>query len=296
MKKKYAVRLLAASFAVMQMLSGCGGNTTSEEETDTTSQVASSSEMADPVELDTEGLTAVTGDQIKDGTYEIDVESSSSMFNITACSLTVEDGSMSAVMTMSGTGYLYVYMGTGEEAAAASEDSYISYVENENGEHAFEVPVEALDQEISCAAFSKNKEKWYDRTLIFSSASLPADAMEDGAVTTVESLGLADGQYTAEVTLEGGSGRASVESPVALRIENGQAYATIIWSSSNYDYMKVDDVQYDLVNTEGNSTFEIPVGAFDKKLEVIADTVAMSQPYEIEYTLYFDSTTIESAE
>ncbi|MFR6378865.1 MAG: hypothetical protein ACLUNZ_02580 [Evtepia sp.] len=35
--------------------------------------------------------------------------------------------------------------------------------------------------------------------------------------------------------------------------------ATIEWSSSNYDYMKVDDVQYDPVNTEGNSTFEIPV-------------------------------------
>ncbi|MDO4175799.1 MAG: hypothetical protein Q4D42_13655, partial [Eubacteriales bacterium] len=62
--------------------------------------------------------------------------------------------------------------------------------------------------------------------------------------------------------------------------------------SSNYDYMKVDGVQYDAVNTEGNSTFEIPVTAFDYKLPVSADTTAMSTPHEIDYTLYFDSATI----
>lgn len=103
---------------------------------------------------------------------------------------------------------------------------------------------------------------------------------------------LEDGNYTASVTLEGGSGRASVESPAKLRCENGQFWATIVWSSSNYDYMKVDGVRYELVNTEGNSTFEIPVAAFDQKLAVIADTVAMSTPHEVEYTLLFDSSTL----
>lgn len=111
-----------------------------------------------------------------------------------------------------------------------------------------------------------------------------------------ESLSLADGSYTVSVQLEGGSGKASVASPAALRVENGVAYATIIWSSSNYDYMKVDGEKYDPLNAEGNATFEIPVSAFDWKMPVLADTTAMSTPHEIEYTLYFDSATIEKAQ
>ena len=79
----------------------------------------------------------------------------------------------------------------------------------------------------------------------------------------MESLALKDGIYTAEVTLGGGSGRASVESPARLRVENGQAFATIVWGSANYDYMKVDDVKYETVNAEGNSAFEIRVTGFD---------------------------------
>lgn len=102
-----------------------------------------------------------------------------------------------------------------------------------------------------------------------------------------------DGAYTASVTLEGGSGRATVESPAALRCEGGKFYATIVWSSPNYDYMKVDGEKYLPTNTEGNSTFEIPVAAFDRKLDVIADTVAMSEPHEVEYTLTFDSATLQ---
>ena len=102
-----------------------------------------------------------------------------------------------------------------------------------------------------------------------------------------------DGSYTAAVALEGGTGRATVESPAALRCENGQFWATIVWSSPNFDYMKVDGETYLQTNTEGNSTFEIPVAAFDQKLDVIADTVAMTEPHEVEYTLTFDSATLE---
>lgn len=101
-----------------------------------------------------------------------------------------------------------------------------------------------------------------------------------------------DGTYTASVTLEGGSGRATVESPAVLRCENGNFYAAIVWSSPNFDYMKVNGEKYLQINTEGNSTFEIPVAAFDQKLDVIADTVAMSEPHEVEYTLTFDSATL----
>lgn len=103
-----------------------------------------------------------------------------------------------------------------------------------------------------------------------------------------------DGTYTAAVTLEGGTGRATVESPAVLYCENGQFRAVIVWSSPNFDYMKVDGEKYELTSEPGgNSTFEIPVAAFDRTLDVIADTVAMSEPHEVEYTLYFDSATLQ---
>ena len=53
-------------------------------------------------------------------------------------------------------------------------------------------------------------------------------------------------------------------------------------------YMIVNGEKYLPVNTEGNSVFEIPVDSFDKPLDVIADTVAMSKPHEIEYTIHFE--------
>jgi hypothetical protein len=207
----------------------------------------------------------------------------------------VDNGQMTAVMHMGGTGYLYVYMGTGLEAVAADEAQYIPFEELSDGTHTFTVPVAALDAGISCAAFSKNKELWYDRTLLFRADSLPLDAFADSTYTTVDSLGLADGDYTVAVQLEGGSGKASVASPAPLHVENGAATATVVWSSSNYDYMVVDGEKLLPTTLEGGSTFEIPVSAFDFKLSVSADTTAMSTPHEIEYTLYFDSASITPA-
>ena len=96
-----------------------------------------------------------------------------------------------------------------------------------------------------------------------------------------------DGTYQMEVELLGGSGRASVASPAEVEIKDGKAVATLEWSSPNYDYMVVNGEKYLPVNTEGNSVFRIPVEAFDQDIAVIADTVAMSTPHEIEYTLNF---------
>jgi len=109
---------------------------------------------------------------------------------------------------------------------------------------------------------------------------------------TPESLDLADGVYQISVTLSGGSGRASVESPAQLRVENGETVATIVWSSSNYDYMIVDGVRYEPLTTEEFSVFEIPIDGFDYAMPVTADTVAMSEPHEIDYIIRFDSTTL----
>lgn len=119
----------------------------------------------------------VAAAQIKDGTYEINVESSSSMFKIVKCALTVEKGSMKAVITMSGDGYNQLFVGTGEEAAAADAGKYIQAVLDADGAVTFEVPLEKLNVEMDCAAWSVSKEKWYDRTLIFLSDAIPANAV-----------------------------------------------------------------------------------------------------------------------
>lgn len=255
--------------------------------------VASGDETAAEQTIDTVGLVPVSAADLKEGTYDISVESSSSMFKIISCALTVKDGAMTARMTMGGTGYLYVYMGTGEEASKVPESDLISFEENSDGTHSFTVPVEALNEVLPCAAFSKKKEKWYDRELVFETSGIPEDAFLNTTLKTVENLGLADGTYTVEVALNGGSGRASVESPAVVEVKDGKAEATIIWSSSNYDYMRVDEEKLLPVNTEGNSTFVIPVTGFDSPLTVYADTTAMSTPHEIEYTLTFDSSTLE---
>lgn len=108
------------------------------------------------------------------------------------------------------------------------------------------------------------------------------------------SILLEDGEYTVEIVLEGGSGRAQIASPAELTVENGEAWARIVWSSSSYDYMKVDEEMYLPVNEDGNSVFEIPVPAFDEPVEVIADTTAMSRPHEVEYTLTFSSESVSA--
>ena len=220
---------------------------------------------------------------IKDGTYAIEAESSSSMFKIEKAELTVAEGNMTAVITLSGTGYTKLYMGTGEQAASAEEADCIPFVEDANGAYTYTIPVAELDAPIDCAAFSKKKEEWYDRQLTFLSASIGEAAVEDGT-------------YTIDVTLSGGSGKTTVISPATITVTEGKAVATIEWSSPNYDYMLVEGEKYLPTNTEGNSTFEIPVLVYDAEMPVIGDTVAMSKPHEVEYTLTFHSESMKSVE
>lgn len=121
-----------------------------------------------------------------------------------------------------------------------------------------------------------------------SSQAFVSEQQTETVLTQEETgLGFQDGTYQMEVELLGGSGRASVTSPAKVEIKDGKAVATLEWSSPNYDYMVVDGEKYLPVNTEGNSVFQIPVEAFDQDIAVIADTVAMSTPHEIEYTLNF---------
>lgn len=298
MKKTFL--LLLSLILTALLAAGCGAAPEAapaapETPAEPKSEVASADQMAPVEDVVDPNMVPVYADVLQDGTYDVTVDSSSSMFSVTACELTVAEGTMTAVMHMGGTGYLYIYPGTGEEAAQAEESTLIPYAEDESGAHTFTFPVEALDMGLDCAAFSKKKELWYDRTLVFRADSLPQEAFREGAFATAESLGLSGGNYTVAVTLEGGSGKASVESPASMWVENGKAWAVVVWGSSSYDYMRIGEEKFLPLNTEGSSTFEIPVAAFDRKLTVYADTTAMSTPHEIEYTLCFDSASIKLA-
>ena len=305
MKKFRLLSLVLALALILGSLAGCTQSSQpaepSQPETQEqpgegsqgSDQIADASEKTTAEDVVDESYVPIYAESIKNGTYEIQVDSSSSMFNIVNCVLTVADDGMTADMTMGGTGYRYIYMGTPEEAVAASDADYILPQADADGAHHFIVPVEALDKGIDCAAFSDSKEKWYDRVLVFRAAGLAMSDYEDGFLSTAETLGLADGNYTCEVTLSGGSGKASVSSPANIIVKDGAASAEIVWSSDKYDYMKIDGEQYLPVNTSGNSTFLIPLAAFDFNLPVLADTIAMSTPHEIEYTLNFDSSTIQ---
>lgn len=298
-KIQYLAGVFGAAFLTAAAgVCGFASDDTAETEiaSEAKAQVASADETAGSIDVVEDWMVPIYGDELKDGVYEIDVLSSSTMFKIEKCELTVESGEMKAVMTLSGTGYLKLFMGTGEEAVEASEEDYIPFAEGEDGAYSYEVPVEALDMGIDCAAFSKRKEKWYDRVLVFESTSLPMEAFKELKMTTAEDLALEDGSYLVDAALSGGSGKASIESPAEITVENGEITLKVVFGSPNYDYMLVSDEKYEPVNTEGNSTFLIPVPGFDYNIPVVADTIAMSVPHEIEYTISLDSAAIEKVE
>lgn len=118
-------------------------------------------------------------------------------------------------------------------------------------------------------------------------------ASESAAAKTME---LSDGEYEMEVRLEGGSGKAAIQSPAVITVKDGKAYGRIEWSSSHYDYMIVENEKYFPVNREGNSVFEIPISEFDVPMDVIADTTAMSTPHEVAYKLTFDLSSVPGKE
>ena len=244
-------------------------------------------------EAASESAAASSALALEDGTYTAEFDTDSSMFHVNEAdngkgTLTVEDGQMTIHIRLASTHIVNLYVGMAADAPDHEADwlqpttDTVTYSDGTSEEvYGFDVPVEALDADFQLAILG-TKGKWYDHTV--SVRNVEAQAAE--AVETP-----ADGSYTCEVTLEGGSGRATVESPAALTVENGKMTATIVWSSPNYDYMIVDGEKYLPTNTSGNSTFEIPVAALNAPLAVTADTVAMSTPHEIEYTLTFANPT-----
>ena len=236
---------------------------------------------------------------LADGVYTAEFNTDSSMFHVNeACegkgTLTVENGQMSIHISLPSKSIQNLFCGTAEDArkdgAALLQPTTdtLTYSDGLSEEvNGFDIPVPALDEEFDVAIIG-TKGKWYDHKV---SVTNPVLKEEDTAAAPAETL--ADGTYSIAVTLEGGSGKTSVQSPCTLTVTDGKMTAQIVWSSSHYDYMLVDGERYDALSNEDGSTFEIPVSALDTPLAVIGDTTAMSTPHEIDYTLTFDASSAE---
>ena len=271
----------------------------------------------------------------ENGIYKVNnVTSSSSMFNVVDCKLTSKNGKMSAVLTLSGTGYGYLYMGTKEEAAKADSSSWIPFVTDNNGKYTYTVPVEALDKEINVAAYSTKNKIWYDRKLTFKSETVkkisdidsgnggtggnsgttggntnpsggtggsgsvlkPNDGKAEneskyeadtsGATGRVNSsTTLADGVYTPDrFTWSGGTGKVKIYCN-KITIKNGQAYATLVFDSDHYQYVKANGNTYYTSKSGGTATVTIPV-ALNQNNKILGMTDKMSVAHEIEYTIF----------
>ena len=310
-------RTAAAILAGLFLLTGCGNAaapqqsiptevpaevTTAPAETTETLTVAE----AEPTEAlaETEPVEAAAEAKaepaLADGVYSARFDTDGSMFHVNeVCegrgTLTVKDGEMTMHIVLPSKNTVNLFYGLAEDAqkdGAELIDPAVESVTYPDGlteeVHAFDIPVPYLEEEYDVALIG-TKGVWYDHKV---SVSDPVAFTEEGA-EDAGAEALTDGSYEIEVSLEGGSGKATITSPAELTVEGGEMTLKVEWSSQNYDYMKVEDVKYDPVNTEGNSVFLIPVADLSQPLEVIGDTVAMSEPHEIEYTIVFDEDSIQ---
>lgn len=297
--------IIVGGLSACLLLVGCGAgqaaDATSAESTfaaqESTVTPTESTETAETVSTE----TAQDKAQLPDGVYTAEFSTDSSMFHVSeACdgkgTLTVKDGVMTIHISLGSKKILNLYPGLAEDAAKDSAvlleptTDTVTYSDGMTEEvYGFDVPVPVIGEEFDLALIG-TKGKWYDHKVKVS------DPVAEGTADTFDLSAVEDGSYTIELTMEGGSGRASIQSPAQITVTDGAATATLEWSSPNYDYMLVNGEKYLPVNTEGNSVFEVPVEALDVPLTMIGDTVAMSTPHEVEYTVTFHSETLESAE
>ena len=245
--------VVAASLA-LSLLVGCGASSTASS----AASSAASSEAASSVASSAAETAALT-----DGVYTAEFDTDSSMFHANeACdgkgTLTVENGQMTFHVSLASTHIVNLYLGKASDAADHEADwlqpttDTVTYSDGTSDEvYGYDIPLDAVDTDFQLAILG-TKGTWYDHTVSVRNAE---PKTEDAAAETAAVP--ADGSYTCAVTLEGGSGRATVESPAALTVADGTMTAVIVWSSPNYDYMLIDGEKYLPTNTEGNSTFEM---------------------------------------
>lgn len=301
--------IIVGGLSACLLLGGCGAgqaaDATSAESTvaaqESTVTPTESTETAETVSTE----TAQDKAQLPDGVYTAEFSTDSSMFHVSeACdgkgTLTVKDGVMTIHISLGSKKILNLYPGLAEDAAKDGAvlleptTDTVTYSDGMTEEvYGFDVPVPVIGEEFDLALIG-TKGKWYDHKVKVSDPV--AEDSREAANGSFDMSALADGSYTIELTMEGGSGRASIQSPTQITVADGAATAILEWSSSNYDYMLVNSEKYLPVNTEGNSVFEVPVEALDAPLTMIGDTVAMSTPHEVEYTVTFHSDTLQNAE
>ena len=301
--------IIVGGLSACLLLGGCGAGQAADA-TSAESTVAAQESTVTPTESTeaTETVSTETAQdeaQLPDGVYTAEFSTDSSMFHVSeACdgkgTLTVKDGVMTIHISLGSKKILNLYPGLAEDAAKDGAvlleptTDTVTYSDGMTEEvYGFDVPVPVIGEEFDLALIG-TKGKWYDHKVKVSDPV--AEDSREAANGSYDMSTLTDGSYTIELTMEGGSGRASIQSPAQLAITAGAATATLEWSSPNYDYMLVNGEKYLPVNTEGNSVFEVPVEALDAPLTMIGDTVAMSTPHEVEYTVTFHSETFESAE
>ena len=305
--------IIVGGLSACLLLGGCGAGqaadaTSAESAAVTQESTAVQAESAEAITGTTEAAATETAQneaQLPDGVYTAEFSTDSSMFHVSeACdgkgTLTVKDGVMTIHISLGSKKILNLYPGLAEDAAKDGAvlleptTDTVTYSDGMTEEvYGFDVPVPVIGEEFDLALIG-TKGKWYDHKVKVSDPV--AEDSREAANGSFDMSTLADGSYTIELTMEGGSGRASIQSPAQLAIADGAATATLEWSSPNYDYMLVNGEKYLPVNTEGNSVFEVPVEALDAPLTMIGDTVAMSTPHEVEYTVTFHSETLQSAE
>ena len=280
MRCKQMLSLSVVTVLLAASLAGCGTSSTAPSAVSSEAPSSAASSAASEV-TETAALP--------DGVYTAEFDTDSGMFHANeACdgkgTLTVENGKMTFHVSLASKKIVNLYVGMAADADANKADwllpttDTVTYSDGTSEEvYGYDIPVAAVDEDFQLALLG-TKGKWYDHTVSIRNAEPKAEAAAETP---------ADGAYNVNVVLEGGSGRATVDSPAALTVADGKMTATIVWSSPNYDYMIVDGEKYLPTNTEGNSTFVIPVAALGTPLSVTADTVAMSTPHEIEYTLTF---------
>ena len=300
--------IIAIALLAVTLSGGCGNNNnaqesdsavdvTVEEDTEQSSETVTETLPEEPMEEEPESDETDKQNQdtaeLADGIYTAEFTTDSSMFRVNeTCegkgTLTVENGEMTIHITLGSKKLLNLYPGLAEDASEEgaelllpTEDT-VTYSDGMTEEvYGFDVPVPLLESEFDLALIG-TKGKWYDHKV---SVSNPVPLENDEQVN--DEVSLEDGTYSMGITFAGGSGKAEILSPVSVTVAGGKAMATVQWNSPNYDYMIVNGEKYLPVNTEGDSIFEIPVLIFDEPMDIIGDTVAMSKPHEIEYTLTF---------
>ena len=295
--------IIAIALLSVTLSGGCGNNNnaqesdfavdvTVEEDTEQSSETVTETLPEEPMEKEPESDETDKQNQdtaeLADGIYTAEFTTDSSMFRVNeTCegkgTLTVENGEMTIHITLGSKKILNLYPGLAEDASEEgaelllpTEDT-VTYSDGMTEEvYGFDGAVRLLESEFDLALIG-TKGKWYDHKV---SVSNPVPLEND-------EVSLEDGTYSMGITFAGGSGKAEILSPVSVTVAGGKAMATVQWNSPNYDYMIVNGEKYLPVNTEGDSIFEIPVLIFDEPMDIIGDTVAMSKPHEIEYTLTF---------